>query len=201
MRLTAVVCGAHPRVMPQSTRPRFAPWAAVLRGAAIVAVALAIAGASRAQSAGDDRPLPQPDWVTWVDPTYGFAVELPPGHRLARSTTEWYVHGMLDEEEPLVPDVSISFREGRDARELLDRYEDDATVEEVAFGPGTRGLKVVSARRAPDGTPYLIDTYLVEAPNGAGTFRILRYEGFAWAPFEAVARSFRFVRETGDPLP
>ncbi|NBC96543.1 MAG: hypothetical protein GVY27_09335 [Deinococcus-Thermus bacterium] len=187
--------------MPQSTRPRFAPWAAVLRGAAIVAVALAIAGASRAQSAGDDRPLPQPDWVTWVDPTYGFAVELPPGHRLARSTTEWYVHGMLDEEEPLVPDVSISFREGRDARELLERYEDDATVEEVAFGPGTRGLKVVSARRAPDGTPYLIDTYLVEAPNGAGTFRILRYEGFAWAPFEAVARSFRFVRETGDPLP
>ena len=169
--------------------------------ALVVTAALLIPAAAGAQSAADDRPMPQPDWVTWVDPAYGFAVELPPSHRLARSTTEWYVHGMLDEEEPLVPDVNVSFREGRDAQQLLERYDDVATVQEVAFGPGTRGLKVVSARRAPDGTPYLIDTYLIEAPDGSGTFRILRYEGFEWAPFEAVARSFRFVRETGDPLP
>jgi hypothetical protein len=184
--------------MQRSTRPRPVPAAVLLRGAAIVAALLALAGPARAQAADPDRPMPEPNWVTWVDPTYGFAVELPPSHRLARSASEWYVHGMLDE-EPLVPDVNISLREGRDALELLDRYEVGATVEEVAFGPGAQGLKVVSARRAPDGTPYLIDTYLVEAPGGTGTFRILRYEGFEWAPFEAVARSFRFVRTADDP--
>ncbi len=152
-------------------------------------------------SLADGPPTPQQDWHAWVDPDHGFAVVLPPSHRLARSSTEWYVHGMFDDETPLVPDVAISFLADLDAEQALTSFSEDATASDVAFGPGTRGLWIQSARRAKDGTPYLQDAYLIEAPAGAGTFRIIRYEGFLWEHFEAVARSFHFVRTTGDPLP
>jgi hypothetical protein len=186
---------------PTVPAPFLARRAAPARVAAALLALLLLTGAAWAQPVGDAAPLAHPDWRTWVDPAYGFALELPPSHRLSRSATEWYVHGMLDEQEPLVPDVNLSFRAGRSAEQLLERYGDADEVEELGFGPGTRGLRVVSARRAPSGAPYLVDAYLIEAPDGSGTFRIGRYEGFDWAPFEAVARSFRFVRETGDPLP
>jgi hypothetical protein len=186
---------------PTVETPILPPRGVPARIAAALLALLLLAGAAWAQPTGDTGRLAPPDWRTWVDPAYGFALELPPSHRLSRSATEWYVHGMRDEQEPLVPDVSLSFRAGRSAEELLERYGDADEVEELALGPGTRGLRIASALRSPSGTPYLVDAYLVEAPDGSGTFRISRYEGFDWAPFEAVARSFRFVRETGDPLP
>jgi hypothetical protein len=168
-------------------------------------LALLAFGALAAVSAQEppDGPAPDqagPDWIAWVDTAYGFGLLLPPGHRLARPSGvgQWYAHGTLDG-EPLVPDVSIAFLPKVTAAQALEDFPDHAEAEEVSLGPGTRGLRVTATYQAEDGTPYQTSTYLAEGPEG--TFRIARYEGFDWPPFDAVARSVHLVRKANDPLP
>lgn len=166
-------------------------------------LALAVLAAALAQEP-PDGPAPaaaaDTDWIAWVDTAFGFGLLLPPGHRLARPSGvgQWYAHGTLDG-EPLVPDVSIAFLPKVTAAEALEQFPEGAEVEEVALGPGTRGLRVTATYEAEDGTPYESSVYLAEGPEG--TFRIARYEGFDWPPFDAVARSLHLVREANDPLP
>lgn len=165
-------------------------------------LALGLLAAAGAQNPPDGPPpaAAGPDWTAWVDTAYGLGLLLPPGHRLARPSGagQWYAHGTLDG-EPLVPDVSIAFLPKVTAAEALEDFPDGSEAEEVALGPGTRGLRVTATYRAEDGTPYETSTYLAEGPEG--TFRIARYEGFDWPPFDAVARSVHLVREANDPLP
>lgn len=132
------------------------------------------------------------DWVAWVDPQRGFLIELPPSHALASAGRQWFLHGFHDG-EPTVPDATITFLPDRDLpRALKESFPVDARAEPLTFGDaGTSGLRVTSVYRTPDGTPYEESGYLIEAPGG--TYRIGRYESFDWAPFDAAARSFRFV--------
>lgn len=178
----------------------------------MLALALALTlGVAWAQDGDDEAPMvpgsqtmPPPheapsEWHTFVDTARGFALDVPSTHRVVSSGASYYVH-TTHRGEATVPDMSLVFlRDTTVEAQLEEQYDEDADTERVALGPGTEGVRVTVSYEARDGTPYRESSYLV--PSDEGVVRIMRWESFAWDPFDDVARSFRWwtpVRERGE---
>ncbi len=147
------------------------------------------AGADSVSAAGSPPPC-APGSHTFTDRAAHFRIDIPDTHAVASSDGSWYVHGWLVD-EPTVPDMSIRFLPERSMNAVVAAsFPEPATVTPLAFG-GAAGARVEAEYRTPEGQPYREAAYLVEARGGV--FVLRRYESFDWAPFDAVARSFRLL--------
>lgn len=174
------------RALPASLLPAF-----------LLAALLAVAATAQDRT---DATVSPSEWRVVVDVGHGFALRLPPGHDLVlRGESQWYAHGWLDE-MPLVPDLAVAHLRDVTSREIVTRdFPADAEAVPVALGPGTAGLLVTATYEDRDGEPYRASTYLIE--DVRDVYRIDRYEGFDWPPFDEVARSFHFVRFVQESVP
>jgi hypothetical protein len=151
---------------------------------------VANAAGADAASAASSAPPCGPGSHTFTDPAAHFRIDVPDTHAVASSNGIWYVHGWLGD-EPTVPDMTIRFLPERGlAAVVAASFPEPATVTPVTFG-GAAGARVEAEYRTPEGQPYREAAYLVEARGGV--FVLRRYESFDWAPFDAVARSFRLL--------